>query len=506
MNWLYLKTQLSRVFMAGPYLITPLMVVSISWFSNHIEKAISTNTLNTVLLWSGVTLLLFISYKMFVDMVLANLRQRDPTTQASFKLILQITGFFAVTMAMGTLITFFANQLEGATKSWVDEKNFAWVVVGLHVLLMVIHFATDPDKGKRRKNRLFGTAAALIVIYLCVLYLAASTELIKWTNIAGLFLLNVVYSCYLFYNITRKFVRPYNRMVTEDKVGMKEHLILFLSTLTSDGGAKSSDSGKGDGLKAPDSNAINDLFLAKSSENIQRQTGLTATQKAQFYNAFFAQYKANDTVSLTLAQLALRLNSAINTNWTMPLLAIAHHLGEQPGQSRQLKKITMVVSKHAEQDDGSVKSVEAFLEGVNCYFSKHNIAIDCKVLLVSQNNKGKVEKADLVNGEEVSQKLKQGMEGVNFLSYEDNSDVLFELLNLAEVLSVGHSNTVIDVTGGTKPVSVACALAATVTEVENQYIDTQAVKIAYDNKMPFAQPLACVKGYDFRFVDPTKGA
>ncbi|HEY9041378.1 MAG TPA: hypothetical protein VIN66_04295 [Rheinheimera sp.] len=257
-----------------------------------------------------------------------------------------------------------------------------------------------------------------------------------------------LYSLKLFYVISRHLIQPYNKLFSQQP-SPKTHLLLFLSPLaqhyrkTKDG---------------------TDFPLLNEIQNNASEWEIMDTNMKS-YNPII--------------------------NWEMPFRAIYSQLFPASGHPSKLQQVIVALSapstdKNGKALEGSAAMITEFVESLQALLKlwKFNQPLQLKLLIMCENTSDK--KFTLCEFSASGDYKKRGINSANF---EDTSAAVFFAVHTLIQQQVTESDIVIDITGWQKHTSVAGALVATVTDVHNQYIDTNSKEVT---------------NYDFTFNDFTK--
>ena len=402
------------------YLVTPIMVVLISW-----TTAIKDIKLE-YFLW-----LLISSFMLFVITVYINLHNDKDNKLSSwtgvktifksitFSKISSIIIYFVLIVSIGVLL----NNIS----SWVGNRfSHQWSLDTINNTLIVcslfflgLHYMLKREVWNYKYNLILTSIALMLITF----DLFSNNHLDEYLVIHQFigFILVTYYSIYLFYQILRVLVKPYNSINEDDEFPQKKHLIIFLSS-------------------------INDDFRKgwnKLPEKIDFKSQ-TLTKIIEYINKSFTRHP-----------------------WEMTLIAIEHHI-KTNNKSGKLKQLTIIASSNKGYDGPpSIEQVKYFIEILKTYLDYHNLKVDIKIAKKDSNSVRLVDTKNInINN------FYKSCFGINFGSVEETNEAMKQILENKTTNKFTHSETVIDITSGQKSSTVAGILAATSLDVCNQYVDT----------------------------------
>jgi len=329
------------------------------------------------------------------------------------------------------------------TSLWIidafnDEANQYLIIVtffSIGMMLLLIQYIIENELfGDKHLWMIFGVFIVSSFFWMTIKYFPRNFELYKFFSFIALSL----YAVILFHKVARTFAKPYNAINENEINPCKEHLIIFLSSI--------------------------------------------------FYN----QINTWNLVDFKQKSLLKIYSDLIVKDdrhaWEMSLRSIEYHL-ENDKEKRKLKQLTIVASSNKDgKKEPSILQAKEFIKQLCTYFDYNykNERIIINLVVIENNTvKLKNEASEITYN---SNYYTKGF-GINFGSYKETSDTLKELLKFEPSIIGNHSEIVIDFTGGQKSTTVAATLAATIYDVNNQYVDTGSKKI---------------NGYNFKYITPTQ--
>ncbi|MBD1389274.1 hypothetical protein IC617_07545 [Neiella sp. HB171785] len=490
------------------YLVTPLMIASIGWLASSWANVITEKTSGSVA-YAFYGLLLLLALFMFTMMLVSNHYEKLPASEMkggiSNLYLRKVAMFFVVTGFMATCFSIISSLVSKQANEYIGTLVMSFALGGISLGLLFGEaffrsgfsfqgvqslYKLKPGKPKlAHRASLVGVGIIILIVAEFMCFSNAST----WAQTI-VFIGITIYLAFLFAKLARDFIRPHNRYLNELEHTEAHHLVLFLSNMK---GESNVDVTKVDNCRK----ALIKLMCLKEyyradkasisalqEQNDHVQSFLSQLDPYQKFVAFGGAWLSEGVVvartralgSHGLTQACVDMARFFQCSWEMPLRSIGFHLDQE---NSQLRRITFIAS---EGHDGSRRKFELFYKFLSGYLQLQNLAGNVELYLVDKTS-GEKQPIQVKNCRLTS--ADGSYHGIDFGSYNEVSHILNEFLRLDDVRHIGHHNTVIDVTGGSKPVSVAGALAATVMDIKNQYVDTNGKEI---------------KAYDFRYSDPTK--
>lgn len=532
----YFKQTIKR-FLA--YVITPLMFASIGWLTKDFSEHFKEN--DSTLLVSFFVSLLILAFVLFCMTVITNLQEKDPENPISFEVTHHLVGrilvFFILTFIAAFCVNTLSGWLEDIMKLQSESKLQLLGLIAFSFSLWLADLFTVPDRSIRSLFNhgihwgicgrfLVGLIFSVLLLidafkfsatsYLT--YLHFSNEVNQQTAKQLYFGLLTIYSVYLFMRVTRTFVKPFNKLVEDNSLKAHQNLIVFLSEITTTipwpNMTTTEQYQKSYAwLKAHYAEIqaeINQLLLLPEDKRsdvkiIEKFGGSDLFKKNDMLLIFvFFQIRCSADImqqhnNNSLLRICDELDLLYRFKWEQTLRGIAYHLQQIDHAGKinraKLESLTILVSKKTKTSAGSVSSVFCFVYCLQLYLQAMNYSLSIAIGHKSfrKQDTSHSFKCLPVNWPLFSPQIKlPDLAGIDFTSYSEVTEALDYILGLPAIKELGYSNTVVDVTSGPKTTSVAGALAATVMDIKNQYVDTN------DKKQ--------VKGYDFQYVDPTKSA
>lgn len=538
------------------YAIAPLMIISIGWLTNELaaflDKTLPESLSGKAIFAVFCGFCLLLAFILFSINVLINQFEKEPTAavQISGGLLLRIAAFFAFTLLAALTINMVNTQL---SRILTANLSTPYTLIFTSFTMIVLFFS-DFQFVKQNQTpfhrwpvslKLACMVCALLVFVNAVLLICHPQVAHGWTY------LNIVliagYSIYLFFEVTRSFVKPQNKLTDRDKMPGKVGIVTFLSNLrgqepepwssvyqkvfiqqnhqdsepSSDlhsllvkfytdysylialvrtrfrallENSKLDSLEKKNGLmfvrifrdpsfKEHHSSVIDEHFKKLENHQKDKPPPFTVNMKNTYlyFSIRFAKNNKNLYTPRNLLETAdeMALFFSGNHPWEMTLRSIHHHL-----EQKTLEKVFFIVS---EGSRGSFNSVTCLISCLHWALRSMNTSLDFAIAVKTLNEEH--QNIKLIDIEQPDTVDLSQFTGMNFESYEQTSDALNAVLNSSKIAQLGLHNVVVDITSGQKTASVASALAASVSDSTNQYVDTNS---------------KVVKGFDFKYVDPTK--
>ncbi|RVT47835.1 hypothetical protein EMM73_03530 [Rheinheimera sediminis] len=250
--------------------------------------------------------------------------------------------------------------------------------------------------------------------------------------------------------ISRHLIQPYNKLVNK-KTTPKTHLILFLSPLPKT--FRRSQSTEDDTSTFP--------LLDEFKERAENWRKMDKSMENQ------------------------------GINWEMSYRSIHSQLFPSSDLPSKLQQVIVALSapsknKKGDKVDGSAAMVAEFFEGLQALMMLWNVSQPPQLKLLIKRENSSEKPFELTTFEPGKN---YEMLGINSADFEETSAAVFFAVHTLIQQQVTESDIVIDITGWQKHTSVAGVLVATVTDVHNQYVDTNSKEVI---------------SYDFTFNDFTK--
>ena len=515
------------------YCTLPILIASIGWLTGELANTISDGSSKSTAFAFMFLLLLLGLMNLFL---IAYLNSSDVKEVKAGDVIFNIFKFTVLAFAMGTAINTSVNLLEVTYLStWGDTNNLVFLLV-VAVFLWLFHIASTADKpsGFKPTKSQWALLIGSLTYLFGTLFLTNETALTLRQGLALIFFSGLTLYCsYLFFRSAKQLIRPHNRLLKGD-IAPQKKLIIFLSSLF-------------DKSAQPPVLSIEKLKTQKDYQqtvesmkdvllHIQRiaEGGVLSEAKkkalyTEHFQGHFEQLKSysEEMVIVVFFEAVLQIEKKPNDmhllgiceriaqygewrgrfhKWEMPLRAIAFHLEtlniDNTSSSRSLlEQLTIFASKRSEtknangdvqiREAASVVQVGTFIYILQQYLvAKYKNKNEVMINLYVQQAQPKIGASyQTLPADKLSEVHYQNGRGLDFGSYEQLSTALMQYLEKDQKNEHRYADIVVDITGGTKPTSVAGALAATVLDVRNQYVDTATKN---------------VEGYDFQYADFTK--
>jgi hypothetical protein len=362
--------------------------------------------------------------------------------EITFSRVFKIIIYFILIICVGVLINFFSSWIGNRlTNPWeLQTINYALIVCT--VFFLILHFIIKEESWNYKYNLILISIALMFVVFDLLNKNNLDSYLVIYKYLSFIFV--TFYSIYLFYQILRVLVKPYNSINEDKKFPHKQHLIVFLSSISKD-----------------------DL---KKWEMLPKIIDFKVKSLKQIID--FIQKDFN------------------KLPWAMTLISIEHHL-KGTSKNGKLKQLSIIASSNEPSwsiknklSSPSMEQVNDFIEILKKYLEYNNLKLVIKIAKKVDETLILTNETDMKNNN-----CYKRIYGINFGSVEETNEAMRQILENKINKIYSHKETVIDITGGQKSSTVAGILAATSLDVCNQYVDTNDT--------------TKVKGYNFLYRDPT---